>query len=119
MVNINIVKQKWVWRDRCILMNTGGTAACIIDFVNVSRYTLKAGDALIWSLSVNTSVRKKGIATDLIKTAEQLAVAQDCRRTLIEWNELESQQWVLEWYKRLGYKIVDRHPHEIRLQKLL
>lgn len=61
-------------------------------------------DAFIWSLYVDDCARKAGVARKMIKEAEVVCVMYGCLTVGLRWNDRESEPWVLDWYKRSGYK---------------
>lgn len=62
-------------------------------------------DCAIYSLWVDEKHRKQGSARLLIETAEQEAKKLGCKSVQLEWDDKGSKPFVLEWYKRIGYRV--------------
>lgn len=76
-----------------------GVAACIVNY-----YGDKKKQAYLWNLQVREEYRKCGIARQLIDMACQYAKIRGCKKISLEWEAKESDGWVLDWFKRLGFK---------------
>lgn len=61
-------------------------------------------DALIYALYVDSSYRRKGIATKLLQLAEHQIKLNGLQIAGIEFDKEESDRFVLDWYFRSGYK---------------
>lgn len=72
-------------------------------------------DAFVWALFVDDIARNTGLAKKMMREAETLCVMAGCRTVGLRWNDRESESWVLDWYKRIGYKEIrvesDGHVH--------
>lgn len=72
-------------------------------------------DAFVWALFVDDIVRNTGLAKKMMREAETLCVMAGCRTVGLRWDDRESEPWVLDWYKRIGYKEIrvesDGHAH--------
>lgn len=64
-------------------------------------------DCLLWALWVNEQYREQGAAKMLIARAELEAKQHGCKSIALEWSADESEEWVLQWYDRLGYDEVE------------
>lgn len=62
-------------------------------------------DCAIYNLWVDEKYRKQGTARLLIETAEREAKELGCKSVQLEWNDKETEVFVLAWYKRLGYHV--------------
>ena len=62
-------------------------------------------DCAIYNLWVDEKHRKQGSARLLMETAEQEAKKLGCKSVQLEWDDKGSKPFVLDWYKRLGYRI--------------
>lgn len=58
----------------------------------------------IWSLFVGESYRNKGIAKQLLQYAENIVKQFGESCVALVWNN-STPLWVLEWYKKSGYKL--------------
>lgn len=61
-------------------------------------------DCAIYNLWVDEGYRKQGTARLLMETAEREAKKLGCKSVQLEWDK-ESESFVLQWYKRLGYVV--------------
>jgi len=105
--------QYWAYRDRAILMTSNGHGALIIDFIT------ELDDALLWSLSVDPEFRDLGLGTALLEEAEYLCRGRAVKRIVLDWDERNSEKWVLHWYKRLGFTELQSNPYGVTLTKCL
>ena len=62
-------------------------------------------DCAIYNLWVDEKYRKQGVARLLMETAEKEAKKLGCKSVQLEWNDKDTELFVLAWYKRLGYRI--------------
>jgi ribosomal protein S18 acetylase RimI-like enzyme len=62
-------------------------------------------DCAIYNLWVDEKYRKRGTACLLMETAEREAKKLGCKLVQLEWNDKDTEVFVLEWYKRLGYHV--------------
>lgn len=72
-------------------------------------------DAFLWALFVDGIVRNNGLAKKMMREAETLCVMAGYRTVGLRWDDRESESWVLDWYKRIGYEEIrveeDGHAH--------
>lgn len=72
-------------------------------------------DGFVWALFVDDIVRNTGLAKKMMREAETLCVMAGCRSVGLRWDDRESESWVLDWYKRMGYEEIrveeDGHAH--------
>lgn len=72
-------------------------------------------DAFLWALFVDGIARNTGLAKKMMREAETLCLIAGCRTVGLRWDDRESESWVLDWYKRIGYKEIrveeDGHAH--------
>lgn len=72
-------------------------------------------DAFLWALFVDGIARNNGLAKKMMREAETLCLMAGCRTVGLRWDDRESESWVLDWYKRIGYKEIrvesDGHVH--------
>ena len=57
----------------------------------------------IWALFVEESIRNKGLAKQLMQYAENVIKQFGESCVAVVWNS-STHLWVLEWYKKSGYK---------------
>ena len=59
--------------------------------------------------------RNNGLAKKVMREAEILCLMAGCRTVGLRWDDRESESWVLDWHKRIGYKGIrvesDGHVH--------
>ncbi len=113
---LRINEQRWKNTHRWIISTK--EASIILEI-----YPKPRGDerikAYIWALWVNPSSRKKGIATELLRKAEEIAKAQKEPFVWIEWDKEDSDRFVLDWYRRLGYDEIAIETFNVLLRKAL
>ena len=72
-------------------------------------------DAFIYALCVDNVARKHGVGGSLLFAVENQAKIEGCKTVALRWDDRESEPWVLDWYKRKGYKETkiegDGHSH--------
>lgn len=72
-------------------------------------------DGFVWALFVDDIARNTGLAKKMMREAETLCVMAGCRTVGLRWDDRESESWVLDWYKRMGYEEIrveeDGHAH--------
>lgn len=72
-------------------------------------------DAFLYALYVDTYARKHFLAKNMLAAAESVCQYRDCKTIGLRWDDRESEPWVLDWYKRMGYKEIrvesDGHAH--------
>jgi GNAT superfamily N-acetyltransferase len=95
--------------DRILITYENLHASVQVDlFPNIEKYTdhYKA-DCLLWALWVDGPYREQGAAKMLVARAELEAKQHGCKSIALEWSADESEEWVLQWYDRLGYNEVE------------
>lgn len=98
--------QKQTWKDEIRILitdeqNRGSVQIAIPCYkCNISG----KADALIYALYVDSSYRRKGIATKLLQLAEHQIKLNGLQIAGIEFDKEESDRFVLDWYFRSGYK---------------
>lgn len=72
-------------------------------------------DAFLYALYVDTCARKHSLAKTMLAAAESVCQYRDCKTIGLRWDDRESEPWVLDWYKRMGYEEIrveaDGHAH--------
>lgn len=96
---MRIQEQHWKDFDRFLLINEYNDAS-----VRVSIERSEPNPAIIDSLWVNEKNRESGIGGTLLEKAEMLAKSKGCKYVALAYDETFSPAWILEWYKRIGYK---------------
>ena len=100
-----IQHQKWKDEERILIVDEQncGSVQVSIPCYNSIKISGKA-DALIYALYVDERYREQGIATKLLKIAEQQAKLNGVQVIGIEFDKKESESFVLDWYIKNGYK---------------
>lgn len=94
--------QDWKSYKRIIIVSDKGSV--FIDIAQQPLYTLcNTVKSEIWGLFVEETFRNKGIAKKLIQYAENIIKQYKESYIAIVWNN-STPLWVLEWYKKSGYK---------------
>ena len=78
----------------------------VTDGVVCSRGTGLGG--MIWHIAVHPDYRRNGIASQLLKKAEEIAIDKKLNR-LEAWTR--DDKWVNTWYERSGFQMVDSYLH--------
>ena len=94
--------QNWKDYKRVIVVSVEGSV-----FVDLYQQPLYDFDITIkseiWALYVGESFRNKGIAKQLLQYAENIIKQFGESCVALVWNN-STPLWVLEWYKKSGYK---------------
>ena len=101
--------QKQTWKDEIrILITDEENLSSVQIFIPlyVSDLFGKA-DALIYALFVDNNHRRKGVAQHLLQLAEQHKL-NGVKVIGLEFVKEESDEFVLDWYLRSGYKLFDK-----------
>lgn len=108
---------KWDSSDHITYMAVRGVecvGTCVVDYCGEAKT-----DALLWNLQVANECRQHGIARMLVAKACEDAAARGCEEIALEWGAMDSDGWIFDWYKRLGFKF-DCHTHRsVRMKKKL
>lgn len=98
---MRVQSQTWHSRKRHILISDYGTVQ--LEMNNTPQGPMKI-EAYIWALWVDEPHRRKKAATYLLDYAERMAKNAGYPCVFLEWCELDTPEYVLEWYKRRGYE---------------
>lgn len=94
--------QNWKDYKRVIVVSNKGSV-----FIDLYEYPLypncNSVKSEIWALFVGKSFRNKGIAKQLMQYAENIVKQFGESCIAIVWNTY-TPLWILEWYKKSGYK---------------
>ena len=94
--------QNWKDHKRVIVVSDKGSV-----FVDLYQYPLyprcNSVKSEIWGLFVEETFRNKGIAKQLLQYAENIVKQFGESCVALVWNN-STPLWVLEWYKKSGYK---------------
>lgn len=94
--------QDWKSYKRIIIVSDKGSV--FIDISQKYLYTLcNSVKSEIWGLFVEETFRNKGVAKKLMQYAENIIKQYRESYVAIVWNN-STPLWVLEWYKKSGYK---------------
>lgn len=99
-----IITQHWycfACFDRVLIIDEDTQSTLFMDIKEDADYGYKK-TARFWNLYVKEEYRKQGIATKLIKDAEQAAKKKGCVATFLKWKFM-SAGFIKDWYRRLGY----------------
>lgn len=113
-----IITQHWPHFDRVLIIDEDTQSTLFIDIEEDVDYEYKE-TAWLWNLYVKEEYREQGIATKLIKDAEQAVKRKGCVATLLKWNELMSAGFTKDWYRRLGYTEKEVREGYIIYEKIL
>ena len=98
--------QKQTWKDEIRILitdeeNLGSVQISIPLYVSD---IFGKADALIYSLFVDDTHRRCGVAKRLLQLAEQQAKLNGVKTIGLEFNKEESESFILKWYLKNGYK---------------
>ena len=73
-----------------------------------------------WNFTVAEDYRRRGIGGKLLAAAEQDVRTHGGTHMQLVWRYRDTPVWVLDWYKRMGYREAERCPefHKILIKKL-
>ena len=74
-------------------------------------------EAYLWNLFVDKNHRHKGYGHALLSDALDLAMLNNCKIAMLEWDKCDSKQWVLDWYVRHGFEEKEFSEGYTRLEK--
>ena len=88
-----------IWDDyKCwCIFSDDGRVSC-----KLSIYNDNLQDAFISDLYVDESIRKQGCATAILNWCSEYAKDRGCNSLSLR---SDNDDWVREWYKRLGFKV--------------
>ena len=113
---MRINEQKWRNTHRWVISTDEAS-------IQLEIYPEPRGDerikAYIWALWVDPCSRRRGLATELLHKAEEIASAEGERYVWLEWDKADSDPFVLDWYQRQGYDEVAFGPGNSLLRKHL
>jgi ribosomal protein S18 acetylase RimI-like enzyme len=115
---MKIQHQIWGENTRDLIMTEGGTVQLGIYKEPISDiFPCRAYISCLW---VDEEYRRQGIATRLMKCAEQLARNAGIDRVYLDFKEDDTPVEILEWYIRNGYEEIAEHSDgSYTLQKIL
>lgn len=102
--------QRQIWKDEIRILITDEQNHGSIQ-ISIPHYKCRISDkadALIYALYVDSSYRRKGIATKLLQLAEYQIKLNGLQIAGIEFDKEESESFVLNWYLRNGYKLFSK-----------
>lgn len=91
------IRNRWYWGENIHLISEGGYGLCELEFKDDTSW------GFIHGLVVHHSRQNQGIATNLIKKAEDLTKDKGFNLTAL-YVEKE-RKWQKKWYERLGYEV--------------
>lgn len=94
-------RQKWSEYTRYLIADTCGS----VQIEMHDEVQDWGGTAWIYALWVNEDSRRHGIATALLKRAEDVARKAGHKSVFLEWEEDNTPQGVLDFYLRSGYNV--------------
>ncbi len=121
-MNKDIIQvQKWKDYTRYIILNKYGSI--ILDLFNNPQQWWSSshnkGTAWIWALYILSRYRLKGHAKELLEKAENIASNKKHKGVYMVYEKHTTPKWVLDFYIRRGYKIVENDKNGFMLYKKL
>ena len=102
----------WWWGKTITLVSKDGYSTVELQFDD--NYP---SIAFIKGLSVFSTHRKEGYGTEIMGCCE--AVAKKEGYTFLQLSVNKEQDWLVEWYKHLGFVIIMKDEHEFTMLKTL
>jgi len=100
----------WNWGKSIEIISSNGKSAVQVFFDN------KFPDfAFVRNLTVHETVRRKGNATRIFSYAE--TVARTAGKKHIQLKVEKTNKWLLNWYKSMGYSVIENNPLDCTLKK--
>lgn len=96
-----IQRQKWLNFRRIVIFDNHGSVQLELNDKPVGNQNI---GAYIYALWVDEDYHRKGLATKLIRKAEELAKKNGYDRVFLEWSAFEATPETLQWYLRSEYK---------------
>lgn len=97
-----MIVQKQVWNAKTIYLIVDEYGSVQLElFKNEQSF---GGTCWLWDLFVKPEYRQRGHAKRLLQCAENTAKAEGHKSVIMEWEEVETPQYILAWYLRLGYE---------------
>lgn len=102
----------WWWGVGCRIIRRDGAGIVGINFDNSMPET-----CYIEGLSVVENERGKGIGRSLLELCE--VIARQEGKTFLSLSAEKDRQWLVEWYKRMGFCIYSIEDHTFLMIKCL
>lgn len=103
---------KWWWGCTFTLVTDNGNGIVELQIDNNYPST-----AFVKGLSVLEKDRWKGIGSELIEHCE--LIAQREGKSLLQLTVNKEQEWLVDWYKRIGFQRTMIDDHEFTMLKIL
>lgn len=104
------IKNKWKWGYNYHLI-ADGCGLLTVEFKDNTTWGFLSG------LIVHPSRQNQGIATNLMKKAEEITLREGFNLVCLSVEKQRKCQF--EWYKRLGYEVYDEDEEEYWLRKYI
>lgn len=104
------IKNKWYWGYTYHLI-CDGCSSLVVEFKDNTDW------GYLFGLVVNSSNQNKGIASHLMKKAEEIILREGFN--VVHLSVEKERKWQFEWYKRLGYEVYDEDEEEYWLRKYI
>lgn len=116
-----VQKQEWENCTRYIILNKYGSI--IVDlYKKPQRWwdnSTQVSTTWVWGLYIVPKYRMKGYAKEFLREAEQLVFSKGHKAIFMAYHKDSTPKWVLDFYIREGYKIVEKDKSEFMLYKLI
>lgn len=101
--NLRCDKQVWSNMTRYLLISEHGSVQleCYPEEQNFK------SRVWLYGLCIDEKFRRRGFATDLMIAALDLLRAEGYENVSLDWNSKDTPEGVLDWYQRLGFKIIE------------
>ncbi len=96
--------QKWKDEVRILITDEQNYGSVQVSIPLYDSDIFGKADALIYALYVDSGCREQGVAKQLLQLAEQQAKLSGVKIIGIEFDKKESENFVLNWYLKNGYK---------------
>ena len=97
-----ICRLKWAKQTRYVVTHPHGTVQLALypkveEFINLA-YAI--------DMYVDENYRRHGVASTLLDVVERLTIKNGYKSLTVTYYTADSPRWVLNWYKRRGYKVI-------------
>ena len=103
--------QDWRYDKKIVVVDEVNHGTVQVEIPKPGEYKDKYyqhADCAIYNLWVDEKYRKQGVARLLMETAEKEAKKLGCKSVQLEYDK-GSESFVLQWYKRIGYRVMARN----------
>lgn len=98
---MHIQEQKWHYGRRFLITTEGASAHLEIYVEPVGYERIQAYFGALW---VESAFRRKGLARQILRKAEEIAKENGQTAVFLEWRKTDTPVKIARWYEREGYR---------------